>query len=261
MSKTQPQKFYYTAVWAFQRTAAISPHREQLFPKHATGYVIGSLIFDREKDANKALEKITDSFDTEGDVFNFMSAVHKREVHTSAENIHGFALEDSLLQDERGRLKAAAIIHIKRAIDYMKSGKSEDEISTDKELAVVERLLAAVESGEFDNAEIRDLWGLGIEIIGDLIHRTHRLEKTRISDKEIEILKQVANRTWQTVSQDLSLSSYSRAQVFEFTVDADRMKGFCENDEQKAAVLKFYKLSWEQMRKLSVVFFPFENYE
>ncbi|MGB6867152.1 MAG: hypothetical protein WBE11_15810 [Candidatus Aminicenantaceae bacterium] len=173
MSKTQ--KFYYIVTWAFQRTGEISSHREQMFPKHATGYVIGSLIFKNEKEANKALEKITDSFDTEGEVFNFMGAVHKREIQHSAENVHGFALDGSLLQDERTRLKAAAIIHIKRAIDYMKSGKSEDEILTDKELAVIEKLLEAVESGEFDNVDLKDLWGLGIGNPVDLIHRAQRL--------------------------------------------------------------------------------------
>ena len=82
-----------------------------------------------------------------------------------------------------------------------------------------------------------------------------------LTAKEIELLKGIANRTWQTVSQDLSLDSYSRSQVFEFAIDADRMKSFCEDDEQRAAVLKFYKLEWKEQEKLAVVFFPFESYE
>ena len=88
------------------------------------------------------------------------------------------------------------------------------------------------------------------------------MDKKKLTVKDLEILKGIANRSWQIVSQDLPLSTtYSRAEVFEMAVDADRLRGFCEDLDQVKLVDRFYGLEWKEMLKHAEAFFPFESYE
>jgi len=55
------KKSYYVGVWSFQRVEAIPAQREEMYPVKAHGCFIGSLIFDSEIEAQKALDKIVTS--------------------------------------------------------------------------------------------------------------------------------------------------------------------------------------------------------
>jgi len=82
-----------------------------------------------------------------------------------------------------------------------------------------------------------------------------------LTTEELEVLKGIANRAWQVVSQDLPIGNYSRAEVFEIAIDAERLISFSENGEQKQIVLKFYRLGFCAMEGFAKDLFPFKNYE
>lgn len=84
------------------------------------------------------------------------------------------------------------------------------------------------------------------------------------TEKELEILKRIANSTWTYIAPDLQGAVESptpRDSVFEVVVDADRLVTFANSEEEKKVVKKFYSLSWDEMNALKEKLFPFEHYE
>lgn len=86
----------------------------------------------------------------------------------------------------------------------------------------------------------------------------------KFTEKELEILKRMANVTWTYIAPDLQgaiESPASRDTVFEVTIDADRLLTFANSKEEKEVARKFYDLSWDEMNALKEKLFPFEFYE
>jgi len=67
-------KQLFTIVWAFQKCGGS--------PTDIDAHVIDSMIFDSEEEAQRALAKIDKNLGS--DICNFISAVQKREVFSSA---------------------------------------------------------------------------------------------------------------------------------------------------------------------------------
>lgn len=80
--------------------------------------------------------------------------------------------------------------------------------------------------------------------------------------KELGILREVMNRTWQEISPDLieiTGSPASRSSVFE--VCTDRLSDFADSPSEKKLVGKFLSFSYKKMQGLKEVLLPFAHYE
>ena len=81
------------------------------------------------------------------------------------------------------------------------------------------------------------------------------------TEDELKLLCAAARQTYCTIAPDIPISGpKDRDTVFELTVDADRMRQFCD-EEQRAVVEKFYALGWNEMCNMKEVLFPHPLYE
>ena len=83
-----------------------------------------------------------------------------------------------------------------------------------------------------------------------------------LSIQELGILREVVNRTWQEIGQDLVEivgSPATRDSVFE--VVTDRLNDFADSPEEKKIVGKFLSFSYKKMQDLKAELLPMEFYE